>query len=49
MPAGPNRRSELPKGSARVALKALAHRLRPEGLFASNVNLLKRSAYDFTL
>jgi hypothetical protein len=33
VPAGPDHGSKQLKGSARLALKALAHRLRPEGLF----------------
>src|SRR5947208_8907948 len=41
VPAGPNRRSKHPKGLAWAALKTLAHRLRPEGSFPSNVNLLE--------
>src|SRR5439155_25175768 len=40
VPAGPNRRIKHPKGLAWAALKALAHRLRPEGSFPSNVHLL---------
>jgi len=56
VPAGPNRRSKHPKGLAWAALKALAHRLRPEGSFPSNVNLLEtfvlvntRMAFSFLI